>query len=365
MKKLLAMALTGMMVFGLAGCGNSGSSSTALSGSGEAAASSAAADSEEAESAASVADESEAAASSSDSGKKFKIGFSMDYTNNPWRANMRNAVLDAAEEHKDEIELIYTDADADTNKQISDIEDLVAQDIDLLIVSPYQSDPLTPIVAEVYNSGIPVLVLDRNISSDEYTCFLGSSNDLIGQQAGDLFAQWAAEDPDTLNIVELQCEPGLSVTLGRGGEMEKKLKDVDNVNFVAQLCCIVAGAETVTAMQTMEDILQSNNLEDIDVVYSHNDTMLLGAIAALDDAGIDWEKSDIKLVGVDGQKEVLESIIEGKTYGTFQYANPGKESIEAALTILNGGTVDKEIQLESALITAENVDQYYDPDSAF
>lgn len=295
--------------------------------------------------------------------KKYKIGFSMDYTSNPWRANMRNKVVEAAEAHADEIELICTDADADTNKQISDVEDLVQQGIDLLIISPYQTEPLTPIVAEVYESGIPVLVLDRAVSGDAYTSFLGASNDLIGQLAGDAIVDMLGETGG--NVVEITTEPGLSVTLGRGGEMHKIVDKYENINFIASLCGVKAGADQITAMGIMEDILQSNAPEDIDIVYTHNDTMCLGAVSALEDAGVDLTNSNVKVIGVDGQKEVLELIKEGKVYGTFQYPPPGKEAIEAALTILKGGEVEKFIELDCPLITAENVDQFYDPNSAF
>lgn len=240
-------------------------------------------------------------ASTSGTGK-FKVGFSMDYTSNPWRANMRNKVVEAAELYADEIELISTDADADTNKQISDVEDLVAQGIQLLIISPYQTEPLTPIVSEVYESGIPVLVLDRAINGDSYTSFLGASNDLIGQLAAEAILELL---PDGGNVVELETEPGLSVTLGRGGEMHKIVDEHSEINFIAQLPAVKAGADQVTAMEIMEDILQSNAPEDIDVIYTHNDAMCLGVVSALEDAGVDLAASDIKIIGVDGQKETI------------------------------------------------------------
>ena len=110
------------------------------------------------------------------SGEKFKVGFSMDFTTNVWRAVLLEKMEEAAAAHADEMDFVVTNANADSNKQISDVEDLLAQDIDLLIITPYVTEPLTPIIEEVYDQGIPVIVIDHESGSDKYTTFIGASN---------------------------------------------------------------------------------------------------------------------------------------------------------------------------------------------
>ncbi len=115
--------------------------------------------------------------------EKYVIGFSQCTTADVWRETMQREMQIELAFYPD-LEMIMKDANSDNKKQIQDIEEFLEQGIDLLIVSPNESEPLTPIIEKVFNSGIPVIVVDRNITSDAYTAFVGGNNYQIGKEAG-------------------------------------------------------------------------------------------------------------------------------------------------------------------------------------
>ena len=299
--------------------------------------------------------------SSSDSAtaskEKFKIGFSMDFTTQVWRANLLEKLEAAAAKHSDEIELVTTNANSDTNKQISDIEDLMSQNIDLLIVAPFATEPLTPIVAEVYDKGIPVIVIDHEVNGDKFTSYIGASNEEIGTRAGEEIAKVLNGKG---NVIELCGIPGMSPTIGRGDFMHDVVKKYSDIKFLASLN---GQYDQTTAMNLMEDILQSHEASDIDLIYTHNDSMALGALQTIEDAG--YGDLGIKILSIDAQKKTLEYIKEGKVYGSFTYPWPADKAIETALKVLHGEKVEKNIVLETTLVTKDNVDQFYDPESTY
>jgi len=104
--------------------------------------------------------------------------------NEPWRVQMNADIKKAAEDHP-ELTVIYKDANSDTLKQRSQVEEYISAGVDLIIISPKEAAPLTPVVAEAYQSGIPVIVLDRRVLGDQYTCFIGADNVKIGKAAID------------------------------------------------------------------------------------------------------------------------------------------------------------------------------------
>ena len=113
------------------------------------------------------------------------IGMSQCSLNEPWRVQMNADIKKAAEDHP-ELTVIYKDANSDTLKQRSQVEEYISAEVDLIIISPKEAAPLTPVVTQAYQSGIPVIVLDRRVLGDQYTCFIGADNVKIGKAAG----QW-------------------------------------------------------------------------------------------------------------------------------------------------------------------------------
>src|SRR5262245_42469299 len=118
----------------------------------------------------------------------FVIGMSQCNLGEPWRVQMNEDIKKAAEKHP-EVKVVYKDAQNESLTQRAQVEELVQQGIDLLVISPKEAAPLTKPVAEVYQKGIPVIVLDRAVEGDQYTSFIGADNKRIGREAG----KWAVE----------------------------------------------------------------------------------------------------------------------------------------------------------------------------
>ena len=115
--------------------------------------------------------------------KKWTVGFSQATTIEPWRAQFNKDIIAEAAKHP-EVELIITDGEDRTEKQVADVENLIRQEVDALLISPKESAGLTGVVLQAIDAGIPVFVLDRNVDTDKFTQFVGGDNKLIGEAAG-------------------------------------------------------------------------------------------------------------------------------------------------------------------------------------
>src|SRR5262245_55052327 len=135
---------------------------------------------------------------------KHVIGFSQCNLGEPWRVSMNADVAKRAKDFPD-IEIAFADAQQDNAKQVADVENFLRQKIDLLLISPNEAKPLTPIVKKVFEQGIPVIVLDRAIEGDTYTTFIGADNREIGKAAGEFIAKALNGKGD---IVEIKGLPG-------------------------------------------------------------------------------------------------------------------------------------------------------------
>ncbi|MCS6831768.1 MAG: substrate-binding domain-containing protein, partial [Armatimonadota bacterium] len=118
-----------------------------------------------------------------ESRKKWTIGMSQCNLGEPWRVQMNKDIEEAARQHADEIEVIFKDAQNKTEVQQAQVREFIQLGVDLLIISPKEARPLTKPVAEAYQKGIPVIVLDRKVEGDQYTCFIGADNVKIGREA--------------------------------------------------------------------------------------------------------------------------------------------------------------------------------------
>ena len=275
--------------------------------------------------------------------RKWIIGFSQCNNAEPWRAAMNKALLMEAAKHKDEIQVILMDAQNDSAKQRSDVENLVTRGIDLLIISPKESTPLTRPVKKVYESGTPVIVLDRDIDEPAYTCFIGAPNEPIGEMAGKYAVKLLGGKGNVVEIMGLQSTPP-----GRERH-EGFLKGIAGSGLKIIYSQDAAWLRE-EGMKVMENALQA--FPRIDLVYAHNDPMALGARRAAEDAG---RAKEMKFIGIDGlPDEGVKAVLEGKLDATFWYPTCGKEAIQYALKILHGEKVPKRVNLKSMRITKEN-----------
>lgn len=276
--------------------------------------------------------------------KQWTIGMSQCNLGEPWRVQMNADLKKAADAHP-ELRMIIKDAQNDTLKQRAHVEEFVAAKVDLIIISPKEAQPLTPPVAAAMDAGIPVIVLDRRLIGDKYTCFIGADNKKIGQAAGRWIVQKLGGKGTIVELKGLMTStPGQDRNSGfREGIKGSDLKIIFDVDM--------KWLEPY-ARKEMESAL--SRFSDISLVYAHNDPGAHGAWLAAKAAG---REKNILFVGIDALPQ------EGRTYvkqgvltASFEYPTGGREAIENGLKILNGEKFEKEIVLPSRVFTAETVD---------
>jgi len=279
----------------------------------------------------------------------YRIGMSQCNLGEPWRVQMNADVRTAAAKH-DDLDVIFKDAQNDTLKQRAHIEEFISAGVDALIISPKEAQPLTDPVARAYRAGIPVIVLDRAVLGDDFTCFIGADNKRIGKAAG----QWIANKLGGKGkVVELKglmtSTPGQDRHTGfREGIAGSEIQVV----FEADMKWLEPEAR-----KEMESAL--SRFADIDLVYAHNDPGAHGAYLAAKAAG--REKKTL-FVGIDAlPQEGIAYVAQGLLSATLQYPTGGAEAIDVVRQILAGQQVPKQIVLGSRLFTAENVQDGGEP----
>ena len=190
-----------------------------------------------------------------------------------------NAEVAARAKDFPDIEVAYADAQQDNAKQVADVENFLRQKIDLLMISPNEAKPLTPIVKKVFESGIPVIVLDRAIEGDTYTTFIGADNREIGKAAGKYVAELLKGKGD---IVEIKGLPGSPPARDRSEGFREAIAAFPDLNIIHDP---VANWLREEAMAQMESALAAH--DHIDLVYAHNDPMAIGAYLAAKAKGRD------------------------------------------------------------------------------
>lgn len=284
-------------------------------------------------------------------GSTYIIGMSQCNLGEPWRVQMNADIAKAAEQHP-ELHVVFKDAQNDTLTQVSQIEEFINADVDLLIVSPKEAAPLTPPVAEAYRKGIPVIVLDRKVLGDQFTEFIGADNRRIGRAAGEWIVKRLAELPTVkagghAKVVELEGLMTSTPGQDRHAGFREAIKGQPiDIVFQADMHWLEPDSR-----QEMESALATN--DHIDLVYAHNDPGAHGAYLAAKAAGRDQE---MLFVGIDGlPQEGRAYVARGILAASFEYPTGGREAIDSALTILHGGTVPKTITLNSRYFTPDNV----------
>ncbi len=276
---------------------------------------------------------------------KWTIGMSQCNLGEPWRVQMNLDIKNTSEKYP-EIKVIFKDAQNNSLKQRAQIEEYSSAGVDLIIVSPKEAAPLTPPVAAAFDKGIPVIVLDRRVLGDKYTCFIGADNKKIGKSAGEWIVKRLGGKGKLVELKGLMTSiPGQD----RHSGFRKGIKGSDlEIIFEADMKWLEPEAR-----KEMESALA--RFPKIVLVYAHNDPGAHGAYLAARAAG---REKDIIFVGIDalpheGQIYVKQGILEA----SFEYPTGGREAIENALDLLNGRKVPKEITLSSRVFTKENIDQ--------
>src|SRR6202142_3510291 len=219
-------------------------------------------------------------------GGAYTIGMSQCNLGEPWRVQMNADIRNAAEKHPG-LKVVFKDAQNDTLKQRSHVEELVGSKVDLIIISPKEAQPLTEPVARAMDAGIPVIVLDRRLLGDKYTCFIGADNKKIGKAAGEWIVKALGGKGNVVELMGLQTStPGQE----RHSGFLKGIAGSDiKIIFSADMKWLDADAR-----QEMESAL--SRFDKLDLVFAHNDDGAHGAYLAAKAAG---RQSQMKFVGID------------------------------------------------------------------
>ncbi|GHU78438.1 sugar ABC transporter substrate-binding protein [Clostridia bacterium] len=284
--------------------------------------------------------------------KKFVIGMSQCNLGEPWRVAMNAQIAAAAKEYP-MFEVIFADAAQDNSKQIADIENFIQMGVDLIITSPNEDKPLTNVIKTAYESGIPVILLDRKIEGDTYTQFIGADNVLIGRECGKYVAEILL--PDGGVICEIKGLEGTSAGVDRDVGFREGIAGNPNITIIADNNADWLREKAITVA---EEMLQVNDV--IDLFYCLNDPMAEGAFIAAKNAG---READILFVGIDGLPTPdggIKSVLDGRLSLSMIYPTGGKEAIESAYALLvEGKQLEKTITLGTQAITPENAAEVY------
>lgn len=282
--------------------------------------------------------------------KKWRVGFSQCNLGEPWRANMFEELKRECAKYPNDIELIHKDAQNDTSTQQAHIREFIndyeAGNLDILLVSPKESAPFTPIIAEAYNAGLPVFVIDREILSDDYTLFIGGDNKVIGRAAGD----WTKEkfNGKGAKAVHLMGLSTVTAAQERGGGWLDGIKGSDiEIIFSADMKWLEPDAR-----QEMESAL--TRFDKIDIVYAHNDPGAHGAYVAAQAVG---REKGIAFIGVDAlPHEGVAYVKQGILDATFLYPSGMDVAIAHVMKLKKGEKVPKRIMLATKVFDKENPD---------
>lgn len=287
----------------------------------------------------------------------YKVGFSQMESNNPWRIAETKSFHDTAESCG--WELIATDAAGSAAKQVADVDSMIAQGIDVLFLPPREEKPLIPAVMKAKAAGIPTFLVDRSVDPNvaqagrDYVAFLGS--DFIDQ--GRRVAEWTLENFDGEKgiIVQLEGTTGSSPANDRKKGFDDVMAEHDNMEIVASQSGDFARD---LGRQVMETLLQAH--PEVNIVYAHNDEMAIGAIQALELAGR-MPGEDILVVSIDGTRDALQAIIDGKMGVTVE-SSPffGPLACDVMKRYAAGEAIEPWVKVEDRIFTADNAADHID-----
>lgn len=275
--------------------------------------------------------------------KTYRIGVSQ-CSQDDWRAKMNDEINREIMFHEDAVAEIRS-ADDSNAKQIADIRYFVDNGFDIIIVSPNEAEALTPIIKEVYEKGIPVVIFDRNINGDTYTARIGVDDRGLGRSAAHYALHISGKGAKAIEIYGLKgSTPAEGRHEGFVSEFEK--------NGGTLLTSVASNWNKEDAEAAVDSLLEIYS--DVDLIYAHNDRMAIGASEVARRHG----RRDIRIIGIDaapniGIKAVADSVIDA----TFLYPTEGHRLIQTALAILKNEPYKKETILPvSSAVDLTNAD---------
>ena len=274
-------------------------------------------------------------------GKQYVIAFSqcMDYDH--WRHTMLEEMKRELSFHNN-IQFIFRNANSNSDTQVAQINELLKHRIDLLIVSPNEVQPLSPVIEKVYDAGIPVVLIDRKTNSNNYTAFIGAENFEVGQNAGRFAVSFLIGKG---KVMEITAPEDASPFISRHNGFMDIISQYPGIQFLKK-------AKAGNQQHFDSTIKEAGNP---DLIFAHNDLMAYDAYQSCLRLGIDKK---VRIIGVDGlpvQGMGLDMVANKNIAATVLYPTGGKEAIVTALSILDNKPFKKENQLFTTVIDSGNV----------
>ena len=286
--------------------------------------------------------------------ERIVLGFSQIGAESEWRTANTESIKAAA--ITSNIDLRFADAQQKQENQIKALRSFIAQKVDVIAFSPVVATGWDTVLMEARDAGVPVILTDRAVASDPslYAGFIGSDFVEEGRKAGRWVAQQYATVAQDVNIVELQGTVGSAPANDR----KKGFEEIVAANPRLKIIRSQTGDFTRTkGKEAMEAILKSESRK-IHVLYAHNDDMAIGAIQAIEEAGLKPGK-DILIVSIDAVKGAFEAMIAGKLNATIE-CNPllGPQLMTSVSEVVSGRPIAKRILVEETMFTMETAKQH-------
>ena len=345
-KRILAVTLAAAMVGSLAACGGGTEETTAAP---ETTAAEAEAEAEEPAAEAEAEAEEEAPAAEAASGGPYKFGYTCMDGTNPFFVTIQEKMKELVEANGDE--LIITDPGNDVTKQISQVEDMLSQNLDGLFMNPVDAQGIIPALDQAQAAGVPMVGFDTEVGDMSYlVSYTGSDNYNAGKVVGEDLVK---KCPDGGPIIVLDSPTMQSVVDRTNGFLDAI--EGHGFEIVAQQD---AKGNLQEAMGIAEDLLQAH--PDVVAIFGGNDPTALGALAAANAAGL--EKGKCLIYGVDGSPDVKSELASGTSLmegtGAQSPIAIAEQAVEIMYNYLAGEAVDERYPVDTFLITADNVAEY-------
>ncbi|HBF36107.1 MAG TPA: ribose ABC transporter ATP-binding protein [Firmicutes bacterium] len=277
--------------------------------------------------------------------KPVTIGVTFMTMDNPYFVAMEKNIRAELKKVDPSAKLIVADSQFNLAKQISDVEDMIQQKIDILFLNAVDSKAIAPAVVAANKANIPVITLDVNADGGKVTTYIGSDNYLAGKLDGEYMVKRLKGKG---NVVIINGTPITSII-----QRVQGVKDVLAKNPGIKVVAEQNGETNETkSMEIMENVLQSQH--KIDAVFGANDPTGLGALAAVETAG---RQKEMFILGVDGSPNGVDAIKKGKAFVATAAQFPGeigRQGVQIAYKVLKGQKVPSEIKVKVQLITKDN-----------
>lgn len=275
---------------------------------------------------------------------EYRIGVSQ-CAGSDWRVKLNDEILRESLFY-DNVEIEIRNADDNNERQKEDLRYFASNGFDIIITSPTEADALTPLIDSIYQTGLPIIVFDRNLNNEQYTTFIGADNEEIGRSAAK-YIRSLTPDPQ---VIELMGTMTTTPAQQRHRGFIKEAESSGKINVLASEWGEWGyhGGKRVT--DSLLRIYPQTN-----VIYAHNDPMAYGASDAAKDLGL---RDQITIIGIDGSPDpglhaVMDTIIDA----TFVYPTGGREIFKTAMAILKNEKVPKKIVLRpGALVDLSNAE---------